>query len=142
MIKSFLQKLRQQPKHIRDQVALSVAGVVTAGVFLVWIVTIPSQLASRIETVDESANTFSSFIDDVTERSTSFVPETEEPEDELTGVATTTATSNATSAAPFVATTTWSWQRPTSTASTTRTGASSRAPYSATTTPTTSQITP
>lgn len=59
MLKSFLIKLRRQPKVVRDQVAIIGAGVFTFFVFAAWAFTLPGQFGSDSET--QTAGVVSSF---------------------------------------------------------------------------------
>lgn len=63
MIKKSLIKLRRQPKHIRNHVAMGVAGVFTFVVFGIWAFNLPSALESR--NGGNTATIFSSVVDDV-----------------------------------------------------------------------------
>lgn len=66
MIKKFLIQLRQQPKHIRDNVALIIAGSFTALVGVVWAYQIPNSF-KNIEIDQEASPTgaFSSIFDEI-----------------------------------------------------------------------------
>lgn len=61
MIKSFLIKLRQKPKHVRQQVAFGVAATFTAIVGLFWLASIPQTFQNIGSGVSSGANTFDTF---------------------------------------------------------------------------------
>lgn len=63
MIKSFLIKLRQKPKHVRQQVALGAATVFTSIVAIFWLASLPDTVKGISKVVPEGANAFSSFTD-------------------------------------------------------------------------------
>jgi predicted PurR-regulated permease PerM len=65
MIKSLLIKLRQKPKHVRQQVALGVATVFTSIVAIFWLTSLPNTVKSISSAVPEGANAFSSFTDKI-----------------------------------------------------------------------------
>jgi len=68
MIKSFLIKLRQKPKHVRQQVALGVASVFTAVVAIFWLTSLPDTVKVLSNAAPEGANAFSSFTDKINEQ--------------------------------------------------------------------------
>ena len=61
MFASVLRKLRQQPKELREQLALWGAGVVTAAVALVWLYHTPQQVAPVLSEATD-AGAFSQFL--------------------------------------------------------------------------------
>ena len=66
MIKKSLIKLRRQPKHVRNNVALGAAGAVTFAVFSIWAFNLPSVFEDK--NIGQAANVFSSIADEVEEK--------------------------------------------------------------------------
>lgn len=62
MLKAWIIKLRRQPKAVRNQVALVIAGGCTLVIFAAWAVTLPMRLAG---TPVNTANTLDAFTDSV-----------------------------------------------------------------------------
>lgn len=62
MIKSLLISLRQKPRHVRNQIALLVAGGFTLIVALVWLTQIPAQFRDTAPQ-EQGVDTFSVFMD-------------------------------------------------------------------------------
>ncbi len=67
MIKSFLIKLRQKPRHVRQQVAFGVATVFTLIVSIFWVASLPDTVKGLSEVVPDGANAFSSFTNKINE---------------------------------------------------------------------------
>jgi hypothetical protein len=68
MIKSFLIKLRQKPKHVRQQVSLGVAAAFTSVVAIFWLTSLPETVKVIGEATPAGANAFSSFTDKINEQ--------------------------------------------------------------------------
>ncbi len=65
MIKSFLIKLRQKPRHVRQQVAFGVAIGFTSIVAMFWLTSVPDTVKTISNAAPEGVNAFSSFTDSV-----------------------------------------------------------------------------
>ncbi len=61
MIKSFLIKLRQKPKHVRKQVSFGVAVAFTSIVGMFWLSSVPQTIQNIGSGVSTGANTFETF---------------------------------------------------------------------------------
>lgn len=57
-----IEKLRQKPKFVRDNIALAVAGSVTSLVLAAWFVTSTDQLSEVVQSSKQGASAFSTFI--------------------------------------------------------------------------------
>lgn len=101
MIKSLLIKLRQKPKHVRQQVSLGAATIFTAIVTIFWLTSIPDKFEGITESIPDGANAFSSFTDTLNEQIQS-------AKEKSMQIASTTASSTKqeTSLSPMIATTT------------------------------------
>ncbi len=101
MIKSFLIKLRQKPRHVRQQVSLGVAAAFTSIVAIFWLTSLPETVKVISEATPAGANAFSSFTDKINEQIQSAKEMSKQ-------ISTTTASSTKkeTSIVPTIATTT------------------------------------
>lgn len=57
-----IDKLRQKPKHVRDNIALGVAGTITSLVLVAWFVTSTDQLGEVVQSSKQGASAFSTFV--------------------------------------------------------------------------------
>lgn len=62
MSQNIIQKLRQKPKGVRDNIAMSIAGVFTSLVLVVWFIGSTDKLGQVVESSKEGAGAFSTFI--------------------------------------------------------------------------------
>lgn len=62
MLKAWIITLRRQPKTVRNQVALVIAGGCTAMIFAAWVITLPMRLSG---TPSNTANTLDAFTNSV-----------------------------------------------------------------------------
>lgn len=62
MLAPLVRRLRRQPKHVREQVALWSAGGVTALIALVWLYHVPQQAAPIAQPGAERTQAFSQFL--------------------------------------------------------------------------------
>lgn len=62
MALNIIEKLRQKPKLVRDNIALGVAGSVTSLVLAAWFVTSTDQLVDVVQSSKQGASAFSTFI--------------------------------------------------------------------------------
>jgi hypothetical protein len=86
MALNIIEKLRQKPKLVRDNIALGVAGSVTSLVLVAWFVTSTDKLVEVVETSKQGASAFSTFISHA-KNEVSGVMETLPDKDELTEAA-------------------------------------------------------
>ena len=105
MIKSFLIKLRQKPRHVRQQVSLGVAAAFTSMVAIFWLTSLPETVKVIGEVAPDGANAFSSFTDKINEQiqsakemsksiSTTTASSTKQETSPMQVIATTTASSS------------------------------------------------
>lgn len=68
MPKDLLARLRQKPKHVKENIALGIAGGFTAIVAIVWLVTVPKSFIAGDEVKKEGPHAFSTLIDQMKEQ--------------------------------------------------------------------------
>ena len=68
MFSQWIMKLRQKPKHIKDNIAFSVAGVFTTLVAIVWVMTVPKSFFAGDEIKPEAPRAFTTLINQVKEQ--------------------------------------------------------------------------
>ena len=61
MLRNLLLHIRKKPKAIRENAALGSAGVITAVIFLLWLVSGPTGFSGEAETATEGASAFSTL---------------------------------------------------------------------------------
>ena len=71
MSRNLIQRLRSKPKDTKNTIALSVAGVFTAFVFVVWVVASTADFGDVVSSSKEGAGAFSTFVNSMKNEVTS-----------------------------------------------------------------------
>lgn len=136
MLRRWVQKLRHKPKSVRDNIALGVAGSITAAILLAWVFVTPEKIGTVADSSEDRPGTFSLLFDRIKDQTASIADsfnsvvnvaeeqsaDTSTPENDSLATTTiaTTSTTTAATASTTATTTIRTVRIATTTASTTR----------------------